>query len=250
LENWKSRAELCASLDAPKDEIEARRKIYDLEMKINGKESQPFAVAAESLGECELAAGNFRSAITHLREALALRQHLDLYNPKTNILMGYAYARTSRAQDAIREFQRALKSLSDSDPRLSALAYAMLADQVLVLGQEAKQNSRVFISEAETDYSRAEKIVAESGKMKSLLSEISLMRAYTDLSLGNYQEACALYGASLPFMEKQYAGQEDEMKAYLDAYSYCCFKTDDFLLALKLHDRANALAGELDKSSN
>jgi serine/threonine protein kinase len=241
LENWQARAELCAKLDSPKDEIEARKNVLGLEETINGPVSPNYGLAAEQLAECLLLQGDCQESVPLLQQGLSIRARLDTPTPKVNMLLGYAYARSGKGREAIAQLTRAIDMLANSDYRLTGLALAMRADQYLSMDGRAPTLRLQYLSDAERDYAGAQEILTASGKNKNLINEIILCRAFVDMQLGKFGQSAALYGQALPYAEKLYGTQAGQLQQILDSYAFACWASGDLIKAGELHARSAAM---------
>jgi serine/threonine protein kinase len=241
LENWKIRAQLCARLDAPKEEIEARRNVVSLENEINGPASPSYGLASEELAECLICQGDYRHAMPLLQEALSIRERLESPAPKVNILLSYACGRSGLYTESVKQADKALRALANTDYRLIALACAIRGDQLTTLAENDAAQRKEYLKNADLDYAKAQSVLAESGKGKNLMNEVVLSRAYVNLCSGNYKEACSLYAMSMPYAEKLFSDQASQWQKLLDGYAYCCWQCGDIIKAGELHARSAAL---------
>jgi hypothetical protein len=237
LDLWESRAAQCARLDAPSEEIEARRNILELQGQINGTTSPAYAEAAEQLAGCLLSGGDFKAAAPLLEDAISIRQSCETPAPKTNIMMGLALARLHKQVQAMLQLKYAIDFLKDKDARLSGIAYAIRSEQGIELASHIKARTKDYLALSDMDLAKAQRLLADI-EPKSLLNEITLLRAYVNLESGNFKQASKLYADAMPYTEKHFKYKPEQFQSILDGYAIAAWHTGDILSADELHGKS------------
>jgi len=252
LDIWKKRANSCAELDSPAEEIRARTRILDYYQRTNAdyRKDADYGSAAEELAECWMNQGNYMAALPLLKTAVSIRDThaesvADLQNPRINLALGYVCYRLNRLHDAENALNDTIRLLSGSgapggsglscDGRQLAIAYAVRGDVFRIQGLWAP---------SEQSYAMAEKAMKSSDFKKSgvFLNELALVRAFVNLEGRHYQESNRLYDLAMPYVQEEYHDQKVQMQSVLDNYAYVSWSLGDFVKAIRLREESMNLA--------
>lgn len=244
LKLWRVRAEECAKLDAPVEEMEARRKIVSIMTDTGQRNLANFAPDAEALAECLIAQGAFREAQELLEQAIFVREKELMRVSRTYISLGYIYMKEGKYQASVVQLNEGLKQLglgraeNLADSRQSAVAYAIIGDDYRLKGA---------LKPADDNYKLAEKLLNQSLKAKKLnsslimLRELYLVRAYLSLQMGNYKDAVSYYSQSIAYAEEHFENQPEQLKEVLNSYAYSLWKLGDMLKAAEIRQKSKSI---------
>lgn len=251
-QQFMKRAQICAQIDAPADELAARSRVIDILESLKMDEDLIFVRQAEPYAECLFNQGNVDRAKIYLEKIQLLREKLKMAdeNPKTYLLLGYIYEQIGeKIQDptesafylkrALRQLDEAEKILrrvnsSTSDSRQTAIVYALRGDGYKFRGVFPK---------AIKEYDLAETLLASvhSDKNRIMLKELALVLAWTNLQQKNYEVAKKYYARAYGYAKSRFEN-EAELQHFLDGYAVAAWNTGDILHAIELHEQALAAA--------